>query len=107
MLRPTKSAPLFVQMSGRVLRPFVGKEDAIILDLAGSAESGLATIADLAGLPPGSVKKGQSLLDSDEEQAALEQRKIAVAAQRTRQIDLLRRSELRWLDVEGAWVLPA
>ena len=64
-------------------------------------------IADLAGLPPGSVKKGQSLLDAAEEQAALEKRKIAVAAQRTRQIDLLRRSELRWLDVEGAWVLPA
>jgi hypothetical protein len=108
MLRPTKSAPFFVQMAGRVLRPFVGKDDAIILDLAGSAaESGLATIADLAGMPPGSVKKGQSLLDAAEESAALEKRKIAVVAQRTRQIELLRRSELRWLDVEGAWVLPA
>ena len=107
MLRPTKSAPLFVQMAGRVLRPFVGKDDALILDLAGSAESGLATIADLAGLPPGSVKKGQSLLDASEEQAEFEQRKVAVAARRTRQIDLLRRSELRWLEVEGAWVLPA
>jgi len=107
MLRPTKSAPLFVQMAGRVLRPFVGKDDAIILDLAGSSETGLATIADLAGLPPGSVRKGQSLLDAAEESAALEKRKVAVAVQRTRQIDLLRRSELRWLEVEGAWVLPA
>ena len=107
MLRPTKSVPFFTQMVGRILRPFVGKDDAILLDLTGAAELGLATIADLAGLPPGSVKKGQSLLDADEEQAALEKRKIAVAVQRTRQIDLLRRSELRWLDVEGAWVLPA
>lgn len=107
MLRPTKSAPFFVQMAGRVLRPFVGKDDALILDVAGSADLGLATVADLAGLPPGSVKKGQSLLDAAEEQAALEKRKIAVAVQRTRQVDLLRRSELRWLDVEGAWVLPA
>jgi superfamily II DNA or RNA helicase len=107
MLRPTKSAPLFVQMAGRVLRPFVGKDDAIILDLAGSAEPGLATIADLAGMPPGSVKKGQSLLDAAEEQSALQKRKVAVAAQRTRHIDLLRRSELKWLEVEGAWVLPA
>lgn len=108
MLRPTKSAPFFVQMAGRVLRPFVGKDDALILDLAGSAaETGLATIADLAGMPPGSVKKGQSLLDAAEESAALEKRKIAVAAKRTRQIELLRRSELRWLDVEGSWVLPA
>jgi superfamily II DNA or RNA helicase len=107
MLRPTKSAPLFVQMAGRVLRPFVGKTDALILDLAGSADNGLATIADLAGMPPHAVKKGQSLLDAADEQAALERQKVAVAAQRTRQIDLLRRSELRWLEVEGAWVLPA
>lgn len=107
MLRPTKSAPLFVQMAGRVLRPFLGKTDALILDLAGSAESGLATIADLAGMLPHSVKKGQSLLDAADEQAAIERQKVAVAAQRTRQIDLLRRSELRWLEVDGAWVLPA
>lgn len=108
MLRPTKSAPLFVQMAGRILRPFVGKDDALVLDLAGSAaEVGLATIADLAGMPPGSVKNGKSLLDAAEEQAAMDKRKIAVAAQRTRQINLLRRSELHWLEVDGAWVLPA
>jgi superfamily II DNA or RNA helicase len=116
MLRPTKSAPFFVQMAGRVLRPFIGtlggkpyaKEDALILDVAGSAEElGIATIADLAGLPPGSVKKGQSLLDAAEEQAEIGKRKIAVAAARTKQIDLLRRSKLRWLEVDGAWVLPA
>lgn len=116
MLRPTKSAPLFVQMAGRVLRPFIGKlggqpyakNDALILDVAGSAEQlGLATIADLAGMPPGSVANGKSLLDAAEELEGREQRKIAVAAARTRQIELLRRSELRWLEVDGAWVLPA
>lgn len=128
MLRPTRSAPFFCQMAGRVLRPFIGtvgghpynKEDALILDVAGSAEElGLATIADLAGLPPGSVKPGRSLLDSAEnqeaeerrtaeEQAQSEQRRAAVAAARTRQIELLRRSELRWIGVdEDSWVLPA
>jgi superfamily II DNA or RNA helicase len=115
MLRPTKSAPLFVQMAGRVLRPFVGKlgaqpyakDDALILDVTGATDLGLATIADLAGMPPGSVKKGQSLLDAAEESAGIEKRKIAVAAARTRHVDLLRRSELRWLEAEGAWVLPA
>lgn len=115
MLRPTKSAPFFVQMAGRILRPFIGtvggrpyvKEGALILDVAGSAELGLCTIADLAGKPPGSVKPGQSLLEADEEQAAAEKRKIAVAAVRTRQVDLLRRSDLRWLEAEGGWVLSA
>lgn len=107
MLRPTKSAPFFVQMAGRVLRPFMGKDDALILDVAGASALGLATIADLAGLPPGSVKPGKSLLEADEEQTALQQHKIAVAARRTRHVDLLRRSDLRWLEADGTWVLPA
>jgi len=107
MLRPTKSAPAFVQMAGRILRSFVGKDDALLLDLTDSAELGLATIATLAGLPPGSVKKGQSLLDAAEDQAGIEKQKIAVAAVRTRHVDLLRRSELRWLEAEGGWVLSA
>lgn len=107
MLRPTKSAPFFTQMIGRVLRPFVGKDDALVLDLAESSALGLATIADLAGLPPGSVKPGKSLLEADEERQAIEQRKIAVAAKRTRQVELLRRSDLRWLASGDAWVLPA
>lgn len=115
MLRPTKSAPFFCQMVGRVLRPFIGtvggkpyrKEDALILDCAGSAEQlGLATIADLAGLPLGTVKPSQSLLEAAEESAALEQLKHAVAMARTKHIELLRRSDLRWLDADGSWVLP-
>lgn len=36
LARPTKSRPLFVQMLGRGLRPFDGKEDCMILDLAGA-----------------------------------------------------------------------
>lgn len=115
MLRPTRSAPLFVQMAGRVLRPFIGtvggqpyaKEDALILDMAGSAEQlGLATIADLAGLPPGAVKKGKSLLEAADDAERLERARYAVAAARTKQVELLRRSDLRWLDADGAWVLP-
>jgi superfamily II DNA or RNA helicase len=107
MCRPTKSAPFFIQMAGRVLRPFMGKEDALILDVAGSAQLGLCAIADLAGMPPGSVKPGKSLLEADEEQAVIEQRKIAVAATKTRHVEMLRRSDLRWLEAEGGWVLPA
>ena len=115
MLRPTKSAPAFVQMAGRVLRPFIGtiggrscvKEDALILDVAGSASLGLCTIADLAGLPPGSVRPGRSLLEAEEEHAAAEEHRAAVAAIRSRHLELLRRSDLRWLEAGGGWVLPA
>jgi superfamily II DNA or RNA helicase len=37
MLRPTMSLALWIQQSGRALRPFPGKEYAIILDHAGNA----------------------------------------------------------------------
>jgi superfamily II DNA or RNA helicase len=96
------------QMIGRVLRPYPGKNDALVLDVAGaSSQAGLCTIADLAGLPPGSVKNGKSLLEADEERQAAEQRKVAVRAQKTRQVNLLRRSDLRWLQADDAWILPA
>lgn len=46
--RPTQSNPLYVQMVGRVLRPFPGKTDALILDVVGaSAANKLMTLVDL------------------------------------------------------------
>jgi superfamily II DNA or RNA helicase len=48
--RPTSSAPLYVQMAGRGLRPHPGKSDALILDVAGvTGRHRLAGMADLAG----------------------------------------------------------
>ena len=106
MLRPTKSAPFFTQMVGRILRPFVSKTDAIVLDVAGATDLGLATLATLAGLKPGSVKPGQPLTEAAEEEDGREQRRVAVGVARTRQVELLRRSERHWVDVDGSWVLP-
>ena len=38
MARPTKSIGTYLQMAGRVLRPFPGKEDAILLDHSGAVQ---------------------------------------------------------------------
>jgi hypothetical protein len=46
--RQTASQPLYVQMVGRVLRPFPGKTDALVLDVVGASETNkLATLIDL------------------------------------------------------------
>ena len=46
--RPTQSNPLYVQMVGRVLRPFPGKDDALILDVVGASENNkLMTLVNL------------------------------------------------------------
>jgi superfamily II DNA or RNA helicase len=48
--RPTSSAPLYIQMAGRGLRPHPGKRDALILDVAGvTGRHKLASVVDLAG----------------------------------------------------------
>jgi hypothetical protein len=48
--RPTSSAPLYVQMAGRALRPHPGKRDALILDVVGvTGKLRLASVVDLMG----------------------------------------------------------
>lgn len=48
--RPTQSAPLYIQMAGRALRPHPGKRDALILDVVGvTGRHRLASVVDLAG----------------------------------------------------------
>lgn len=65
MARPTKSASLFTQCVGRGLRPYPGKEYALLLDLAGATENNnLCSMSTLAGR---SVAEGQSLEEADDE----------------------------------------
>lgn len=47
--RPTKSTALFIQMVGRGLRTFPGKQDCAVIALAGTERHKLATLASLAG----------------------------------------------------------
>jgi len=48
IVRPTQSSPLYVQMVGRVLRPFPGKSDALVLDIVGASQTNkLTTLVDL------------------------------------------------------------
>jgi superfamily II DNA or RNA helicase len=60
--RPTKSAGLYVQMVGRVLRPWPGKKTALVLDVVGASEEhDLATLADLSSRRVDKVEPGESL----------------------------------------------
>lgn len=63
--RPTQSAPLYTQMVGRVLRPFPGKTEALVLDLVGASANKLRTLVDLE---PGvvDVRPGESLAEAAE-----------------------------------------
>lgn len=113
--RPTQSAPLYTQMVGRVLRPWPGKADALVLDVVGaSTHHKLATLIDLA---PGTVKaigEGESLAEAeeaaelaaiaDEEARAEWARQSRMAA---KDVDLFAQSRNVWLRTPaGVWFVP-
>lgn len=106
--RPTKSPGLYVQMVGRVLRPWPGKKDALVLDVMGaSTRHRLATLADLTEREL-EVKEGESLaaaaLDDDPD-ALPGLRSVAVDWQ---DISLFDESAVRWLRTRGGtWFIPA
>lgn len=66
LARPTRSRNLYSQMVGRALRLYPGKEDALVLDLAGSART--MKLVNLTQLLPGAEtstvdENGMELLD--------------------------------------------
>jgi DNA or RNA helicases of superfamily II len=62
--RPTQSAPLYTQMVGRVLRPWPGKREALVLDLVGASSNKLRTLIDLEPGAVGSLQEGESLAEA-------------------------------------------
>lgn len=61
--RATQSSSLYVQMVGRVLRPFPGADHALVLDVVGATtQHELATLAVLGGDKPKDTQ-GKTLLD--------------------------------------------
>jgi superfamily II DNA or RNA helicase len=113
--RPTQSAPLYTQMVGRVLRPWPGKKDALVLDIVGvSTQHKLATLIDLA---PGSVatlRPDQTLAEAVEEAelaAIADEAEREAAARQSRLtakvVDLFEQSTSVWLRTKaGVWFIP-
>ena len=113
--RPTQSSPLYIQMVGRVLRPFPGKGFALVLDVVGAAgRHELATLADLTGEHIKEVKDRQSLLEALDELEAAEgesgpEETIGWTGDvEAVTVDLFAGSRQQWLQThDGHWFIPA
>lgn len=94
--RPTKSAPLFTQMVGRVLRTAHGKKEALVLDVAGIAgKHRLASLADLSDKgSPVAPREGESLGEALIRQAT---EMGEVGKLRLKEISLFQASPVNWL----------
>lgn len=102
--RPTQSAPLYVQMVGRVLRTWPGKEDALILDVTGTGGR-LSTLIDLAPGEVSDFQSGESLADAairfETEANTLYEADSLAFALKHRDIDLFAASSQAWLRTDG------
>ena len=99
--RPTQSAPLYTQMVGRVLRPYPGKKEALVLDLVGASANKLRTLIDLE---PGSVtamRDGETLAEaavreSEEQNARVPAGSLAFEL-KAREVNAFGASDTAWI----------
>lgn len=103
--RPTKSAPLYIQMVGRVLRPWPGKTDALVLNVVG--EGGvISTLVDLdPGLSGFEPEPGESLAEAYIRKQARDEMTLPadhlLFELKYREVDLFAASGLAWLRTRG------
>ena len=65
LARPTKSRALYAQMVGRGARRFPGKDDVLVLDLAGNtSRHDLVSPASLLGLDPADLRDGELITEA-------------------------------------------
>jgi hypothetical protein len=109
--RPTTSAPLYIQMVGRVLRLFPGKANALVIDVVGASSlHALATLAKLSGRPLHALADEQSLLEAidalDEEIGSRTPIVYADGTVVASEVDLFHGSRMAWAQtVAGFWFI--
>jgi superfamily II DNA or RNA helicase len=116
LARPTKSQGLYIQMAGRVLRPFPGKSDALILDVVGATKlHGLVSGIELFGEAPKEPKEKSDdwddLEDPDELDEGQQDARTSLGLDGplvATEVDLFAASSARWLRTRaGVFFLPA
>ncbi len=105
--RPTRSAALYVQMVGRVLRKHPEKRDALVLDVVGASQDHkLATLADLTSRRIEEVEPGESLMEAATRERKRGNPRLAGYVVGTDDVDLFHRSPSVWLQTyEGVWFI--
>lgn len=101
--RPTRNPGLYLQMVGRVLRPYPGKERAVVLDVVGvAARHPLVSLVDLLGGKEDEVDEDGLDIDlkpEDEETegAGLDEPVYVDGELVAEEVDLFAGSRLRWI----------
>lgn len=98
--RPTQSAPLYTQMVGRVLRPWPGKKEALVLDLVGASSNKLRTLIDLEPEAIRSLEDDESLAEAVVREAEAGNQKVPAGSLafelKVRDVDSFAASDTAW-----------
>lgn len=108
--RPTTHRGLFVQMAGRVLRPFPGKQRALILDVVGSvsggALNGLTALSRTEVVPEVGETLAEALERTEGEEESVESDVLTGKVTRS-VVKLFEASPTVWLQTHGGkWFIP-
>lgn len=102
--RITQSGPLFQQMVGRALRPYPGKDDALVLSVGGMSGR-LRTLIDLEPGAVRVVRPGESLAEAVAREEAENNQLVSAGARpfeiKVKHADLFAASKSAWLRTEG------
>jgi superfamily II DNA or RNA helicase len=108
--RATRSRNLYVQMAGRVLRPWPGKPKALLLDVVGATQDQkLASIVDLSEDKLKEVKPDESITEAVDREAKEADSPVADlgGTLRAKDVDLFNLSSRAWLRTrKGVWFIP-
>lgn len=97
MLRPTKHVGLYVQQVGRVLRPWPGKSDALVIDFVGGL-GGMSLSLDAVLKQTEDDEPTDDVLEREElEPASDDGEKLYKVGKGTRPLDLFAGTDARWL----------
>lgn len=108
LARPTKSRNLLVQMIGRGMRLYPGKENCHIIDMVASLEAGIVTTPTLFGLDPGELVSGATIeeMKSQQDRQELEAIREERAADHESVTSLSsRRSTITFMDYDSVYDL--
>lgn len=103
--RPTQSAPLYTQMVGRVLRPYPGKVDALVLDLVGASSHKLRTLVDLEPGVVHAVRDGETLAEAAIREGEERNKRVPAGSiafeLKLREVNMFEGSDVAWSRTPG------
>jgi superfamily II DNA or RNA helicase len=116
LARPTKSQGLYIQIAGRVLRPYPGKTDALILDVVGATRlhglvAGIELFGEAPKLPQDPDETSDEFENPDELDEGQQDARAALGVDGplvSTEVDLFAASSSRWLRTRaGVFFIPA